>query len=380
MELFQASNQWANRPADERFQDIAVMEQAAVEFEDGLVESEARLKDFRIYPLGDSKELALHHTEHGTDTRLTHRAFGQVAATLGAPASYLRSMSSVPEGIGTVAQQLNLLIANRGKARAPRDFLLHKNGQWDALAMTSKKYDRVPNSKVIRFIRELTDASPMNWYNPPAYKLDGDMWSSEMEPSGLYLSQSDCFIFMVTEATAFNLHTTAGSSKLMRGFFASNDLTGAQSMKMTTFYMDMVCGNHIVWGARDIQEVRIRHIGEGTLERFTKAVRQYQQRSVDSAARDQRVIELAPTRVVGEKREDVVETIRRITQLPARQVEEGYAMAQRYEHEHGDPHTYWGMASGLTQLARSINYADTRTQLERGAGRILDVVAEEVPA
>jgi hypothetical protein len=37
-----------------------------------------------------------------------------------------------------------------------------------------------------------------------------------------------------------------------------------------TFLYQYVCGNHIVWGAKDVKELRIRHIGNADQRAFAE--------------------------------------------------------------------------------------------------------------
>ena len=74
-------------------------------------------------------------------------------------------------------------------------------------------------------------------------------------PAGLYASDHDCFAFMVNESVTVDDGSDGG---LCRGFFVSNSEVGAASLKFTSLYRS-VCGNHIVWGAKQAQERHCPH-------------------------------------------------------------------------------------------------------------------------
>ena len=47
----------------------------------------------------------------------------------------------------------------------------------------------------------------------------------------------------------------------MRGVFVWNSEVGAGAFKVQCFYLEAVCGNHIVWGAKGVQTLRLVHKG-----------------------------------------------------------------------------------------------------------------------
>jgi hypothetical protein len=77
-------------------------------------------------------------------------------------------------------------------------------------------------------------------------------------PAGLYASDRDMFVFMVNERNPIE---DGRGNRLSRGFFCWNSEVGDKSFGLMMFLYAHVCGNHIVWGADDVREVRIRHVG-----------------------------------------------------------------------------------------------------------------------
>src|SRR5687767_5857002 len=87
--LFSASNQWATRPADERFWGISDARAAAEAYKATAVEFERPWGDLRVEAInGDVKLIG----KAGLPATLTHYAFGQLANKAGAPAEYLRRL------------------------------------------------------------------------------------------------------------------------------------------------------------------------------------------------------------------------------------------------------------------------------------------------
>lgn len=54
-------------------------------------------------------------------------------------------------------------------------------------------------------------------------------------------------------------------------------------------------------------------------------------------------------------------------------IAEGYEKAAEHEDWYGSPRTVFGLTSGLTEIARDMPFADERTQLDRAAGKLMQV-------
>lgn len=90
MELFQASHQWAIRPADQRFWSLeelhtathhyAMQARTATDVPYATLRTQANAGEVMLVGKKD------------VPAKLTHWAFGQLAARVGAPAGYLRSL------------------------------------------------------------------------------------------------------------------------------------------------------------------------------------------------------------------------------------------------------------------------------------------------
>jgi hypothetical protein len=79
----------------------------------------------------------------------------------------------------------------------------------------------------------------------------------------LYASDRDVFIFLVDPKNPVEVN----GEQLFRGFMTWNSEVGSAVFGLTTFLYRYVCDNRIIWGATDVQELRIRHTG-GAPERF----------------------------------------------------------------------------------------------------------------
>jgi hypothetical protein len=197
----------------------------------------------------------------------------------------------------------------------------------------------------------------------------------EIGPAGLYASDHDCFVFMVNT----NRVVKAGDRALMRGTFVRNSEVGDGSLIFTYFLLDNVCGNHIVWGAQDVQEVRVRHVGTKTLEnglrKFRVQIAKYEDDSVSDL---EAKIKKAMSFELGATKEEVIEAlfkyarVKGLSPITKKRLTEAYKTAEENEDRFGNPRTPWAMVSGLTQNSQGA-HADTRNEVDYAAGKVLEI-------
>jgi hypothetical protein len=192
--------------------------------------------------------------------------------------------------------------------------------------------------------------------------------------AGLYASDRDMFAFLVNESARIEDGSEGG---LARGFFVSNSEVGNASLKVTRFLYRSVCGNHIVWGAENVSEISIRHIGDAGARFGREFVAELRRYSDQSTADDQARISKAKTCILGGTKEEILDKLfgmKRLA-LSRKALESAYTFAERESAENrtGSPHSAWGFAGGLTRLAQDSTYASERTKLDRAAGKVLEM-------
>jgi hypothetical protein len=263
-------------------------------------------------------------------------------------------------------------------------------------ALTSDKYTRFWNWQVFE---RLGNLQGQGWKVPPARPsatsngtarlateedcLDvrmaglGIKPGDPIAPAGIYASDHDMFAFMVNEDVRIEDGTDGG---LSRGFFVSNSEVGASALKMTLFYYRHVCGNHIVWGAENVIDVNVRHIGdvegrfaielEGSVGKYLAA----------SAKEDEARIKRAKAIILGTNPTDILDGIFKLTgrrrrhglpealNLQLVQVALEEAAANPVD---GDPYSLWGFAQGLTRVSQTYGWADRRNAIDAAAGQLL---------
>lgn len=398
MELYKASEQWASRPDDERFWTLEEMHAACTSYRNRSREKVFNPQDFEmvVSSVGDLRLSRLHGTDVALPSEFTYYSFGQFANLLHVPAGYLRTtLRSNPE---LVAQNLNYGISQFDSSKEMKALVQVENPQDEAnrrmfiRATTSEKYARFWNNEITE--RLLNTLSGQGWRVPPARPHPGadvkrlraateeDLLRSRkyglsvnlgdmIGPSGLYASDHDCFVFMVNEEKPID----AGNGEILhRGFYVKNSEVGDSSLVLVTFLYEGVCGNHIIWNAHDVKEMRVRHLGDvrQLRNKFTSAARVLETYMRHDGDREEAMIIAARQKILGKTNEEVIDFLFESNFLTRKDAEKAVNTAEEHEGLHGNPLSVWGVVGGVTRMSQATPHADTRETLDRAAAKILD--------
>jgi hypothetical protein len=352
--LEQASAQWSTRPADQRFTSLAEIDAAARVFKNEAVEApQTPLSSLRV----QAQEGDIIVTgKTSVPSSLTNWSFGQLSRLVGAPPAYLGKLPAT-----LAAQNLNHGLAHHDLADKTTKILFRRNGDLQARAFTGDGYTRIWNADITARLVKLTQDHP-EWQPAPA-AFDGSR--------GLYLSDHDIFCFLVdSDRRIFEKDPNGG---LGRGFFIANSEVGDKALWLLSFFYEYCCGNHRVWGAQGVQELRIRHTGNAD-ERFYGELEVELKKYADSSAQDDEAkVTAARKFLLGATKDEVLDTIFKTGFITRKVASEAYALAETRTDWYGDPRSAWGFTGGLTEVARDIPFGDERTALDRAAGKILQV-------
>lgn len=352
MELFHAHNQWATRPADERFASIQQLHDACKEYARSAKENKVPVSVIRTEAISGDVQLV---GRAGNPAKLTHWSFGQLAARIGAPAAYLRDLPA------TLACQ-NL---NHGLAKLPAEYtanlLFHSNGSLLLRAFTSGEYARIWNWEVAERLLSL-EAQGWKPAMPTIRKTENDF-------PALYASDHDMFAF-VSNSSAM-IREEGNPDGLMRGVIVQNSEVGASALKLTRFLYRAMCGNHIIWGASNVMEIKVRHIGNARdrWQGYHAELRRYIEQG---AAQDEYKISEAKRCKIGDNKGEVLDRLfgMKSVLLSRKTIEAGYDAVNR--EQDGDPNTVWGIVQGLTRHSQTLPYADARTAVDTAAGKLME--------
>lgn len=347
-----AHNQWISRPADERFASLEALHEATTHHKSVAVEAVGVNLAKLTVAMRDNEPVLIGET--GKEARFTNHGFKQLAARVGAPANYLRTLPGE-----LVVANFNHGLVN---STAQDDALLFaKNGEMRLRAALSGSYRRIWNSDITERLIAMTALYPM-WQPAPA-AFDGSR--------GLYASDEDMFAFLVDNNRRIFERGPAGG--LSRGFMVSNSEVGTGAFVITTFFYEYVCGNHRVWGVSNQKELRIRHVGNAAASAFNELGVELTKYADSSAKDDEAAITRMQTKVLASSKDELLDMVfgLRINGLSRRTIEQSYDLAVQREDWYGSPHSVWGLTGGMTEVARDLPNATDRVALERAASKVM---------
>lgn len=398
--LHEASRQWAMRPADERFWTVQEMAEVCQGYK--AASFEKRLDLGRVQVVNDGGDMLLMGGGLNGPAKFTHYSFGQLCQTAGAPAGYLRELDGelaakcLESGLrkkdsDSLGASGNVLV-RRGSGDGSGD-----GGSQRVNAFLSGGYSRIWNADIVK---RLAEFESRGWRVPPARPagfddpraraateddvLRNNRNSGGLEvkvgdliaPAGLYASDRDMFAFMVLEGDGGGGGFEVGGSAMNRGFFVWNSEVGDRSFGLTTFMYDAVCGNHIVWGASEVSEIRLIHRGQASVRWVGDLQRALQRYSAQGTEKERKAILAAIGCEIGHDRDAVIEKLFRDKKLglTKRVLEQAWDWSVKEARLRGNkfsPTSVWGMICGLTRVSQEVGWAGERVAIDQAAGKML---------
>jgi len=358
MELFHAHEQWANRPADERFDSLESMFDATSKYADVAVESND-VEYSTLRAEAQNGEVVLVGKKN-IPSRLTHWSFGQLAQRAEAPASYLRSLPAT-----LAVQNLNHGLKRRGANDDRANILFHKNGDFVCRAITGQKYSRIWNYEVVGRLIGMQS----NGWEParPDFRLTGN------DRPALYASDHDMFAMIrMPNVTVQQPVAGAPNVPMYKGLIYGNSEVGDGTIWVMGFYYNGMCGNHIIWGATGVVEFKAKHVGSvaGRVQQWETEIRRF---AGQSTAADEAAMKAATTQRIAATKEQLLDTLfgKRLPGLSRKAIEASYDAV--VEAQDGDPLSKWGWVAGATRYSQQTKFADERFALDRAAGKVMQM-------
>jgi hypothetical protein len=364
--LTRASNEWRNRPSDQRFTSLTELDQfvfAQHNASRGKVISSRGITAIPVNNEGQQdaagKDLVV-VGPNGGPVGLTHWSFGQLANRAGAPAGYLRELPAA-----LAADNINYGLKYR---RPVEDLgvLLYKNGGPTQLrAVTGPGYGRIWNATITKaLVDRFGDGITGDFRVPGEF---GQRVDVTKDNTTLYASDRDMFVFLADEEHRITVpnRRDGQSGEMARGFFVWNSEVGSTSFGIALFLFDYVCMNRIVWGVEGYKEIRINHTKgapDRWIEEAAPAIEAYASSSTVGVTQ-------AIAAAQQKKIDDVDAFLRgRFTTTQANAIK-----AAHLEDEQRPIETLWDATTAVTAYARGISYQDERVKLEREGGKILNL-------
>jgi hypothetical protein len=351
------SQQWATRPADERFLSLDALHAHNVAKRKASAEAGVAVDHLEVLPAADGGEILIGAKGTGKAAPMTNWAFGQLAARASAPAAYLRTL---PSELAVLPLQWSI-----DHTREDAKILTRKEPDgWRVHAMTSDTYGRIYDAEMTEALCKYID--PLTWKIPGASYASTD----PLKATTLYASDRDCFVALVDEQHPVEVPGGNGQDTMFRGFIVRNSEVGAAAYDLMLFLYRRICDNRIIHGLGANQTVKIRHTAGGPM-RFMKeaapALQAYVQSSSEQAVQ---AIQAAQHKVIGDNAEAVHVWLRN----KKFSVSEAKRTIENAQREPGNPFTLWNVVQGATAMGHDAAFGDERFDLERRAGKLLDAV------
>lgn len=354
--LMQASHNWMTRPADQRFLSLDDLHTSTLAERERSIGAVASSKSLRVVSHADDLGLSVEHDTGVVEP--TNWSFGQLAQLVKAPAGYLRTLhpalaaDNINYGLQVVrdAEEVGVLRTDD-----------------ELRAATGPRYGRVWNSDIVGMLHSrFGDGRTGDFRVPGEFGRDVPITHQN---TTIYGSDRDIFVFLADEKNRIDVPNRRNGQpgSLARGFFVWNSEVGSQSIGAAFFLFDYVCMNRIVWGVEGFKEIRLRHTKTAPdrwLDEVTPVLAEY---ANAAAAPIEETIKLAQEKKVANDLDKFLKgrfTSSEITGLK-----------RAHEDEEGRPvETVWDAVTGATAAAKRIEHQDRRVDLERRAGKLLDLV------
>lgn len=358
-----AASEYANRPADERFASLADLVSTADTDRQHSRESTYNLRDLVAVEVSHNASSTVGlQSPTGKVATFTNYAFGQLARTVGAPASYLRTLPAE-----LAVRNLNHGLKDAAPHGTEAKLLVRATGGTPIIrSATSETYGRVWDgplySEVNRYFADGMRSAGGAWQSPPT-------WSGE--PAGQYRGDRDSFVIRIDGGSivADGRGGNAGGS-LHRGLMIRNSEVGHCSVVIDAILFDRICGNHILWGAVIDRTFRRRHVGDRALRDTMRELITIANRfNGRSASQDEAIIRTLMTHEIASTKDGVIDVLRSL-KYTKEQATEAYDTCQVAEPAF-NPRSYWGIAAGTTRNSQESGYQDDRYLLDSLASAVL---------
>lgn len=361
-----AANQYANRPKDESYPDLASMITAA---ETERLHSKTvsySLRDLQIVaakPAGADQLVPMMQTPKGAAT-FSHWSFGQFARMIGAPAGYLRTLPPT-----NIAADLNhgIRTAPIGSTASILARMPNGNPVPQVRSVSSDTYDRVWDSQFYSAADKMVFAQPSSgtgnpWIAPPTWSGDN---------AGTWRGDRDSFVIRVDGGSIVTDPSIPSNKdgRMYRGIMLRNSEVGAASIVVEWVLFQFICGNLNLWGAVMGRSFKRRHVGTRTLRDTIRELgslaRQWTQRS---ASQDEQIIRQLIDRELAHTKDAVIDELRKIG-YTKEQAEQAIATCE--QEFNASPRSFWGLAQGTTRMSQLADYQDDRYLLDQLAAKVM---------
>lgn len=358
-----ANEQWRSRPSDERFTSLTAL---AAHTKHVMDHSNARVVASKSLTADIEKDQLVVRGPSGQAAIPTHWAFGQLAQRAGAPAGYLRDL---PNELAVDCLNYGLHVA-----RPVEDIgvLLYKNGGPAMLqAVTGPNYGRIWNGRLSEALVEAFGDGRTGAFRVPGEF--GKQVDITNDNTTLYASDRDMVVFLADEDKSVEVKNRRDgkTGRIVQGIAVGNSDVGGGTLWVADFIFDYFCMNRIIWGLREVQELSIRHTASAPHRFLAEVVP-----ALKEIARSN--IRLNEAQIVAAQEAKVADLDKFLTSRKfSRSQISGFKAAYKTDesNELMDGCSVWDTVVAATAYARSLQYQDARIDIERAAGKMLQLAA-----
>lgn len=365
----EVSAQWWTRPADQRFLSLDDLHAQVKGWFRESREETFTTDQLRIEANGERLDVFV--GDHQLEP--TSYAFEQLCGLAGASQRFIGNRLT-PE---VAALALEDALGARNKEMVG---YIHEpaNQRPNLRAITSQKYTRIPDHRVVQQLQELAG----NGTGDTRWKVPGVMdWSTGVydpnvpvskDTTTLFASDRDVFVFLCDDLHPIEVGKTKDGHPdyMFRGFYARNSEVGAYALTIGTMYLRAICENRCLWGVEDYNEVYIRHVGEAEERFIDTAVPLLTAYAEGSDKRVVAGVQAAKNKDLGlDDDEERVEFMRRLG-FSKRDAEKLLSIS--LEEEDRPIETVWDASQAITAFARELPHQDERLQVEKRAKKLMD--------
>lgn len=364
------SQQWFNRPADQRFTSISALIEALDARSVGMLENVVNASDLRLVANPeDTRNMFLAAPDGKEPLTLTNHVFGQMCSLAGAPASYLREKPAYLAAINlmddlTVKRDLNSM------------FYWNENSR-DARAFTGEGYGRIMDRTVAEAVQRIAGngTGDTNW------KIPGKInWSKSTydpyapitnESTTLYASDRDLFMFLVDDTHPIEIGKLDNGDPdfVFRGFYCWNSEVGSRSLGISTFLLRGACENRCLWGVENYETIKINHTRFAP-DRFARQAEPVLRRYANSEPNKIIAGITAAKEAIVARDDEARMNFLKTLDFSKAQSKKIIETVEREEHH--APRSAWDFVQGITAVARTIEHQDRRLDLEKIGAKVLD--------
>lgn len=394
--LMQASYEFMNRPQDERFTSLLDLHAFTSSQHDRSKQAVMSSRKLQFAPTDDNKGIVA--VGNHSQANPTHWSFSQLSQLAGVPADLLRTQcekslaplaaDNLNAGMAVIrdVKEVGVLLRDETSVPVTTDANGINKARFDLLpspklgnqplgvtlaAATGPNYGRIWNSEVTkelvkRFGNGVNDTS---WTVPGMFGKA--LENVTKENTTLFASDRDMFVFLADEANRITIPNRRGGEQgsLARGFFIYNSEVGSKTLGLAFFLFDYVCCNRIVWGVQEFEKIAIRHTSgapDRWLEEIVPTLKAYHNSSASPVE----------AKLIGAQNAKLDAAEEFLMKRFTKKQVELISIAHIREEER-PIETLWDCTVAVTAYAKTIANNDTRVELEREAGRILELAPSE---